>query len=234
MQEPWNDIVTLFSGANTQAMAQIGPWPFLFLLAVAVAGSLVIAVLYQHFHAGSATGSQLHRAVPLIGLSLTAIFVTVQFSLPLSLGLLGALSIVRFRTPVKEPEEVGFLMVVVAASVAAATFKLAFLGILLAVALAALMLQQVGAARVSRREPDGVLVLSLPAAEFDARTAAIRRALRAHLGQGRVEALSNDRDRVRVSFRFEGRARPDVEALRRALLCANATAQLDLFLHRAR
>ncbi len=37
-----------------------------------------------------------------MGLSITAIFICIQFSLPLSLGLLGALSIVRFRTPVKE------------------------------------------------------------------------------------------------------------------------------------
>ena len=36
----------------------------------------------------------------------------------MSLGLLGALSIVRFRTPIKEPEEIGFLMVVIATSLA--------------------------------------------------------------------------------------------------------------------
>jgi len=30
--------------------------------------------------------------------------------------LLGALSIVRFRTPIKEPEEIGFIMLVVASA----------------------------------------------------------------------------------------------------------------------
>jgi hypothetical protein len=30
---------------------------------------------------------------------------------------MGSLSIIRFRTPIKEPEEVGFLLLVIAASV---------------------------------------------------------------------------------------------------------------------
>ena len=40
----------------------------------------------------------------------TMIIITVvKSSLALSLGLVGALSIVRFRTPIKEPEELAFL-----------------------------------------------------------------------------------------------------------------------------
>jgi len=38
----------------------------------------------------------------------------VKSSLALSLGLVGALSIVRFRTPVKEPEELAYLFVAIA------------------------------------------------------------------------------------------------------------------------
>ncbi len=129
-------------------MSELGAAPFLVLLAAAVASSLLIAVLYQHFFAGTATRAARSIApLRLLGLSITAIFVTVQFSLPLSIGLLGALSIVRFRTPVKEPEEIGILMVVVAAAIASATFKLQFLGVLLAATFAALALQRVAAAR---------------------------------------------------------------------------------------
>ncbi len=54
-------------------------------------------------------------------ISITSIFITLQHSLPLSLGLLGALSIVRFRTPIKEPEEIGFLMLIIATSLICAT-----------------------------------------------------------------------------------------------------------------
>jgi len=58
-------------------------------MAVSLLSSLFVAYLYVHFYSSRATGSQIHRAFPLLGISITAIFVTIQFSLPLSLGLLG-------------------------------------------------------------------------------------------------------------------------------------------------
>ena len=142
-------------------MQQIGIVPFLVLLVISLAGSLLASLLYVQFYSSRATGSQVYRAFPLLGLSITAIFVCIQFSLPLSLGLLGALSIVRFRTPIKEPEEIGFIMLVIAASIATATFKLAFVGLLFAFALVALLVQTGGRAWARYRR-DGTLVVTLP------------------------------------------------------------------------
>ena len=88
-----------------------------FLQLVTEPSDLVLADYSElNFYGRRATGSEIHRAFPLIAIAVTAIFICIQFSLPLSLGLLGALSIVRFRTPIKEPEEIGFLMVVIATS----------------------------------------------------------------------------------------------------------------------
>src|ERR687892_1083768 len=159
MQQQLNNLLA----ALTQGTGpQISPLAFLMLMAVSLLGSLFIAYLYLHFYSNRATGSQVHRAFPLLGISITAIFVTIQFSLPLSLGLLGALSIVRFRTPIKEPEEIGFIMLVIAISIATATFKLAFVGIIFVVALAALFGQKL-TRRFSGAESDGTIVISLPA-----------------------------------------------------------------------
>ena len=141
MPQQLNDLLAGLAASNMQT---IGLLPFLFLMAVSLAGAFLASLLYVQFYSSRATGSQVHRAFPLLGLSITAIFVCIQFSLPLSLGLLGALSIVRFRTPIKEPEEIGFIMLVIAASIATATFKLAFVGILFAVAVVALLLQTRG------------------------------------------------------------------------------------------
>ena len=99
MQTQLADLYSILTGANTPAMGQIGIAGFMLLLVVSLASSLLAAFLYLQFYASRATGSQVHRAFPLLGISITAIFVAIQFSLPLSLGLLGALSIVRFRTP---------------------------------------------------------------------------------------------------------------------------------------
>ena len=43
----------------------------------------------------------------------TLIIMVVKSSLALSLGLVGALSIVRFRAAIKEPEELGFLFLII-------------------------------------------------------------------------------------------------------------------------
>ena len=47
-------------------------------------------------------------------LTVFMVITVVKSSLALSLGLVGALSIVRFRTPIKEPEELGYLFLTIA------------------------------------------------------------------------------------------------------------------------
>jgi len=108
----------------------ISLYGFVFLIIASVIAALLISHLYLRFFDANSTGSRIHRAFPLIGPAVTTIFLTVQFSLPLSLGLLGALSIVRFRTPIKEPEEIGFILLVIACSISIATFNIAFAALL--------------------------------------------------------------------------------------------------------
>src|SRR5688500_4905121 len=160
MQTQLSNVYSILTGAATPAVGQIGIGGFVLLLGVSLASSLLASFLYLTFYASRATGSQVHRAFPLLGISITAIFVAIQFSLPLSLGLLGALSIVRFRTPVKEPEEIGFIMLVIATSLACATFKLAFVGLIFLVAIVALLIQS-RSRRFRSSLNDGVIVVKI-------------------------------------------------------------------------
>lgn len=118
----------------------ISMYGFAFLLIVSIVMALLISHLYSKFFDANSTGSRIHRSFPLMAPAVTTIFLTVQFSLPLSLGLLGALSIVRFRTPIKEPEEIGFILLVIACSISIATFNIAFAAILYVVVFGALHL----------------------------------------------------------------------------------------------
>lgn len=61
--------------------------------------------------------NQVAQALPLITLITFFIIVTIKSSLALSLGLIGALSIVRFRAPIKEPEELAFIFMSVAVGI---------------------------------------------------------------------------------------------------------------------
>jgi hypothetical protein len=231
MQKQLADIYSILTGADTQAMAQIGIAGFVVLMVVSLASSLLAAFLYVRFYANRATGSQVHRAFPLLGLSITAIFVAIQFSLPLSLGLLGALSIVRFRTPIKEPEEIGFIMLVIAASIAAATFKLAFVGLIFIVAIAALLIQS--RARAFRGgQTDGVIVISMPAAPPADQTA-VGAVLRRHLSKTRLESVSSNEHGTVLSYNFQDASESSLLALRGDLATAAAGASFNIYFNRA-
>ena len=51
---------------------------------------------------------------PLIAATTFLVITVVKSSLALSLGMVGALSIVRFRAPIKEPEELAYLFLTIA------------------------------------------------------------------------------------------------------------------------
>ena len=52
--------------------------------------------------------------IPILTSVIFLVIIVVKSSLALSLGLVGALSIVRFRTPIKEPEELVYIFLAIA------------------------------------------------------------------------------------------------------------------------
>ena len=228
MQQQLNN---LFGGLAQGTGPQVTPLAFLLLMMVSLLSSMFIAYLYVHFYSNRSTGSQVHRAFPLLGISVTAIFVTIQFSLPLSLGLLGALSIVRFRTPIKEPEEIGFIMLVIATSIAVATFKLSFVGIIFIVALAGLFGQAL-TRRFTGAESDGTIVISLPTNGKPADPAAITALLRKRLPKARLESVSQTDREIVVSYNFQGISDNALTGLQAELNAAAGTSTYNVFLNR--
>ncbi|MDO8811292.1 MAG: DUF4956 domain-containing protein [Gallionella sp.] len=75
--------------------------------------SWIIGVLYVKF--GRTLSNRRQFAANFVLIAVTTMFVIsiVKSSLALSLGLVGALSIVRFRTPIKEPEELAYLFILI-------------------------------------------------------------------------------------------------------------------------
>lgn len=229
MQKQITDLYAILTGANTAAMAQVGVAGFVLLLVFSLGSSLVASYLYLYFYGSRATGSHVYRAFPLLGLSITAIFITIQFSLPLSLGLLGALSIVRFRTPIKEPEEIGFIMLVIATSIACATFKLAFVGLVLLIALVALVIQSRSRAFHGALN-DGVIVVTLPA-PADGHEAAIGDVLRRRLTKPRLESVSSSDTGTVLAYNFRSATEASLLALKGDLALTGG-ASYDVFFNR--
>lgn len=217
MNQSLNELLNQLSGTGNTALGDIGIPAFILLMSVSLVSSVLISGLYLYFYQHRATGSQIHRAFPLLGLSVTAIFICIQFSLPLSLGLLGALSIVRFRTPIKEPEEIGFIMLVIAASIACATFNLVFLVILLVVAVAAMTLFRFGPAMLKAPRKDGVVMVTLSDDEYRSKGADLMNLLKGSLGNARLEGVNQTNGQAVISYSFMGLKEDSVPGLQEAL-----------------
>ena len=86
---------------------------FLDLIVCMILVSLV-SWFYKKFSQSLGGKTHIGSILPLIGLTVFLVITVVKSSLALSLGLVGALSIVRFRTPIKEPEELGYLFLTIA------------------------------------------------------------------------------------------------------------------------
>jgi hypothetical protein len=79
--------------------------------------AVLAASLGWHFvRFGRTLANRKASARTLLFVSLTTVLIisVVKSSLALSLGLVGALSIVRFRTPIKDPEELAYLFLAIA------------------------------------------------------------------------------------------------------------------------
>lgn len=74
----------------------------------------LVGWFYKKYSRSLGGKTHIGAILPLIGLTVFMVITVVKSSLALSLGLVGALSIVRFRTPIKEPEELGYLFLTIA------------------------------------------------------------------------------------------------------------------------
>jgi hypothetical protein len=73
-----------------------------------------IAVIYRRYGSSLSNRKVFSDVFWLLSVTTTVVIMVVKFSIALSLGLVGALSIVRFRAAIKEPEELVYLFLVIA------------------------------------------------------------------------------------------------------------------------
>ena len=186
-----------------QVREQLDPGLFITALLAALVAAYAASGLYRLFYERRGTGSQVHRAFPLLAIAITTLFIGVQLSIPLSLGLLGSLSIIRFRTPIKEPEEVGFIMLVIAAAISAATFNFSFLAVMYIVAFLSLLLTR-SARAWQFFTRDGILVLTVPAENATDSMAAAKKILTSRLKRHRIESSSVRDGQASFQYVFSG------------------------------
>ncbi len=98
----------------TSTTEQVSVWIIVFNLFLSAVLSLILGWVYTKY--GSALSNRKQFARNFLPITMTTMFIItiVKSSLALSLGLIGALSIIRFRTAIKEPEELSYLFLTIA------------------------------------------------------------------------------------------------------------------------
>ena len=79
-----------------------------------IISSFILMYVYKNKANSLSSKIQISMIIPLLSNITFLVILIVKSSLALSLGLVGALSVIRFRTPVKEPEDLAFLFFAIA------------------------------------------------------------------------------------------------------------------------
>ena len=101
-------------------------------LFVAALLSVIIQIFYLKYSTTLSSKFEFSKNFVILGITTTIVITIIKSSLALSLGLVGALSIVRFRAAIKEPEELVFLFLIISTGLGcgAGQIKIISIGIL--------------------------------------------------------------------------------------------------------
>ncbi len=126
----FNDI---FKSSFLENVASINIFDMLLALVLAFAVGMFIFLIYKKTYSGVMYSSSFGVTLVALVMITTLVILAVTSNVVLSLGMVGALSIVRFRTAIKEPLDIAYLFWSIAAGIvlAAGLIPLAVIGSIL-------------------------------------------------------------------------------------------------------
>jgi len=198
------------------------------LILFSLIASVIVYLMYQFFYGSRYIGAGVHRTFIIGGPAITALFLGIQVSIPLSLGLLGALSFVRFRTPVKDPAEIGFILLLIATSIGIATSNY-----LITISLLVLVFICLGIQWLTRNRLTlfgrGNLMISVDQPSFPGLEGKLTAFLRERLRGVRLETMSILEDRVSLNYLYRRRTGFDWTAFTNDLMQLAGPAKVEVF-----
>ena len=112
------DFLTEIFSAPSQLQSLTGS-QVLLNLSIALVCGIIIFLVYRYFNSSVVYSVRFNMLIVMVCVVTSLIIITIGTNLVLTLGMVGALSIVRFRAAVKDPLDVGFLFWGVAAGLTA-------------------------------------------------------------------------------------------------------------------
>ena len=198
-------------------------------IGLSLVASVIAYLMYHLFNGSRHIGAGVHRTFLIGGPTITTIFLVIQTSIPLGLGLLGALSFVRFRTPVKDPAEIGFLLLLIAASVGTATGNYLATGLLFIIVFLALGVQRLVQNRVNLFGR-GNLMISVDQASFPVLENKLKVFLEQRLHGLSLETMSTLDDRISLHYQYRRRSDFDWASFTNELNELSGTAKVEVYI----
>ena len=132
----------IFKSSFLENVTSVSVIDMLLCLALAFGVGLFISFVYKKTYTGVMYSSSFGGTLIALTMITSMVILAVTSNVVLSLGMVGALSIVRFRTAIKEPMDIAFLFWSIAAGIvlAAGMIPLALIG---SVAIGAIMILMV-------------------------------------------------------------------------------------------
>jgi len=118
---------------KTVLVSPVGSYELLLALATSAVLTLIIAKLYMFTHGGYSYSKSFLQTIVLVGVTVSLIMVIIGSDIARAFALVGAMSIVRFRTPVKDSRDLVFVFAAIAVGMAAGTQFYVFAAIFTAV-----------------------------------------------------------------------------------------------------
>ncbi|MDR0272802.1 MAG: DUF4956 domain-containing protein [Clostridiales bacterium] len=109
----------LIFNPQIKVLAELRPESVVSVLAVAAFCGFIIFLVYRFFNRGVLYSENFNLLIIMVTIVTAFIIITIGTNLVLTLGMVGALSVVRFRAAIKDPLDVGFLFWGVAAGLTA-------------------------------------------------------------------------------------------------------------------
>lgn len=120
----------IFKSSFLENVTSVSAFDMVLAMAMAFAIGLFIFLIYKKTYSGVMYSSSFGVTLVALTMITTFVILAVTSNVVLSLGMVGALSIVRFRTAIKEPLDIAFLFWAIAAGIvlAAGLIPLAVFG----------------------------------------------------------------------------------------------------------
>ncbi len=105
----------------------LNPITIVFNLLLSFVLSLIVALVYKHTHKGLSYSQTFVNTLIILGIVICAIIMVIGNSIARAFGAFGAFSLIRFRTAVKDPRDMGyiFLTLAIGASVGSGIYVVA-------------------------------------------------------------------------------------------------------------